>query len=194
MKGYSSTTLVANYLGKTLTAAQQTEATTLLGFAEDLIDRETHRGWLLGPITNEIYDLWQPVIYLRHAPVTSVQSVQTRTLTVADTLQTLTSLVDYELIDANRGEVVLVSGYWSRHSIALVSYTPNLPVPQDISQAATLIAAYSMTTSIYPDRFGVAQALADQHTRVVYTDDGVSIQIPDTAQAIMDGYRLPLVV
>lgn len=193
-KGYCAIADIAGLLGITLTAAQQTEATSLIGSTEVYIDRETNFGWLIPPITAEQYDLHKPYVYLRRAPVTSVQTVQTRTNAVGDVPVTLTANVDYELLDANLGLVTFVSGYWGKFSEALISYTPNLPVPADITYATTLIVANSLTYTILPDSFGIAQARFGRLTGLTFRESGAVLTVPVAAREILDAYRKRIIV
>jgi hypothetical protein len=188
---YCVNTDIANYLGQTLTAGQQAEADTLILAASAYIDRETRRGWLVPPITGERYDLRTPTLYLKHHPITSVQSIITRTQAIGDTLYTAIAGVDYEVFDLSLGQINFSSGYSGPRAVALVSYTPNLPVPADISMACTLIAANTMTTAILPDSFGLSKVQFGRETSLAF-EDGVTLTVPPQAQAILDGYRLPV--
>lgn len=207
-KGYCQILDISLHLGMissgltTLTTDQQTRANDLIAAAEAYIDRETRKGWLLPPITSERYTLLEPVLYLRSRPVASVQSIETRTTQVGDTLTTLTQGTDYELLDPDRGEVRFVAGYGASDpnaprmffapSIAFVSYTPNLPVPADITLAATQIAAASLVLSIYPERAGMTQLQLAENATMQFSQDGFNMLVPATAQRIIDGYRLPI--
>jgi hypothetical protein len=190
-KGYCVNADIAAYLGRTLTTAQQSEADTIIGAVETYIDRETRRAWILPPITGERYDLISPTLYLRHRPITSVQSIITRTQALGDTLYTAIAGVDYEVFDLALAQINFSSGYSGPRAIALVSYTPNVPVPSDISLCATLIAANTMTTTLLPDSFGLQKVQFGRETSLQFTD-GVTLTVPPQAQAILDGYRYPI--
>lgn len=208
VKGYTSVLAISAYLAQissaisTLTSDQQDQATTLMGAAETLIDRETRRQWMVPAITGERYDLTLPVLYLTQAPVTSVESIATRTTQVGDTPTTLTAGTDYELIDPTLGQIVFASGYgaadpgaprlqWAP-SIAFVSYTPNRPVPADISHVATLICAHSLYMTLNNDRWGIERAQVQGVNMTVQYDGALTqLVVPDAAQTILDSYRLP---
>lgn len=183
-----------NYLGlSSLTAQQYLEANVLLAAAEAHIDRETRRSWLLGAITGERYDLVRSVVYLRNAPVSSIQSITRRSDQIGDTPTILTAGVDYELLDPQRGEVHFLSGYRGMHMIAFISYTPNRPVPADISLAAVQIVAATMYPTLFSSRYGMSEQKVD-NIDVKYSVDGTSITVPEIAREIIASYRLPLIV
>lgn len=193
-KGYCVHSDVAALLGLTFTTAQEAACDALIAAAEAYIDRGTHRAWLVGPITGERYNLKSPTLYLKSRPVTSVQSVQTRTQAVGDTLYTAIAGVDYELFDANLGQINFSGGYSGPRAVALVSYTPNLgTVPADIAHAAALIVANTMTPMLVPDSYGIAEMRFGRETGLKFDDNGITITIPQTAQQIIDGYRIPII-
>ena len=192
-KGYTTVANVESHLGRTLTTGQVAEATVLLDSTEAFIDRETRRAWIVPPITGERYDLIESVVYLRFAPVASVEAVTTRTTLVGDSPVTLLAGVDYELVDPVIGEVQFVAGYRGPRTIARISYTPDLPVPADITRAATLIVAQSLMLALFPDRSGVQKVQADRETAITYFADGLALEVPASAQYILDGYRRPII-
>jgi hypothetical protein len=183
---------VAAFLGMTFTTEEQAEATALIPMASALIDRETRRGWLVPPITGERYNLTTPTLYLKSHPITSVQSIVTRTQAIGDTLYTAIAGVDYEVFDLNLGQINFSSGYSGPRAVALVSYTPNLPVPPDIALCATMIVANTMSNALLPDAFGVTEVRLGRLTGIKYDENAVTLSIPVQAQAILDGYRLPI--
>lgn len=191
-KGYTTNAAIASFLGLTFSGDQQSEADTLIGAAEAYIDRETRKGWLLGPITGERYNLTTPTLYLRSHPIISVQSVITRTQAIGDPPYTAIAGVDYEVFDLNLGQINFSSGYSGPRAVALVSYTPNLPVPGDIALCATMIVANSLYPALNPGVYGLASAQVDKDVVMKYTSDASQLLIPATAQRIIDGYRLPI--
>ena len=114
-KGYTTTDLIGQYMGITLTSSQITVATTIIGEVESYIDRRVRRdgGWLQPPIIAEQYDLNNTGIriFLRARPVATVESIVVRTYQVGDTGQTLLAGTDYELVDPKRGLVILAASY-----------------------------------------------------------------------------------
>lgn len=192
-KGYCQPTDVANLLGRTLTTSQTSEATTLIAATESYIDRETRRAWIVPPITAERYDLRGRTLYLRWRPVTSIQQLQGRSDAVGDTLYTLVSGTDYELLDPNLGEVLVSWGFYGRHRVIFASYTPNLgTVPADITYAATLIVANSLIFTILPDSYGIAQTRFGRLTGLTFRESGAVLTVPPAAAEILAAYRLPV--
>lgn len=195
---YCTVADVSAYLGTyangqtTLNADHRQYAQTLITVAETYIDHVTRRSWNVGSINAERYNLVTSVVYLRYHPVTSVDLVQTRTTAVGDTLYTCIAGTDYELFDANLGQVNFQSGYHGYNSIALISYTPNLPVPTDISRACAMIAGNSMYLHLNPDRWGIIKAEFGQGAMVEYVDPNATLHITPEAQAIVDSYALPV--
>lgn len=218
-KGYTNLTDVSLYLGKTsggittLSTDQQTQVNELLSEVETYIDRETRRAWFPAgtQITAERYDLILPVLYLRYRPVTSVQLIQTRSRQIGDTLYTCTQGSpgvpgDYELIDANMGEVRFMDGFGAAdpqaprlttlagaHSLAFVTYTPNRPVPPDISRCACMIVAHSMYLPLNADRWGLDEVYLDQSTKMTYTALGTALAIPAEAERIIQNYTRSII-
>lgn len=202
-KGYTTNAAVASYLGVTLTTAQQAQCDALIGEAENWIDFTARRQWIAPPITGEVYDLANlgTRLYLRTVPVASIQSIQTRTYVPGDQPYTLTAGVEYELIDPSIGLVTLSTAYGSAAwysdyaaqggsliyseagalldpqahvgALALVSYTPAAPVPGDIAQAATMLAAHWLEYTLFPQRFDVAELrTADQTLKLIAGPNG----------------------
>lgn len=213
---YCTVQQVSTYLGRALTAAQQNAVALYLPFAVGFIDRETNRSWLTAPITDEQYSLWQSTIYLNSTPVATVERVNVRTGTVGDAGQTLTEGVDYELQDPQIGRLVLTGGWASSPSApslappattnpdeqrggglpsyALVSYTPNAPVPAEISMVATMLVAHWMIGQIDPDRFGAAEYKMADEISITVDDPSKSGAIPPAILHILSGWRRQIIV
>lgn len=174
-------------------------------------------GWLQTAITSEQYDLNNIGIrlFLRSRPVASVQSILVRTYQVGDPGQTLVAGTDYEFIDPVRGLVILSATYDSEAaysgyddyggsaiysdagallrsgltygSLAEVSYTPGTPLPADLTNAATQLAAHWMEYTIYPGRFGVGTTRTEDQS--VQLLGGMTRDIPTEVQRIVGNYR-----
>jgi hypothetical protein len=166
-KGYTTATLVAKELGRDLTAPQLDECADAIGQAEDWIDLQTGRAWLVtSPITDELHTLDGNVVYLLNRPVTSVTTVTVRLPLVGATESALVAGEDYELIDGPHG-VLLVSGaarakgsffpsdFIPRGTLLKTTYTVSTPVPGDIQRAATLLVAHWMLPRLNGDVRGV---------------------------------------
>lgn len=139
-KGYSSQGLVADALGTHDGVVPVQMLEVLLEAAENWIDKRTSRGWLGTSVTSEPHTLSGEfaLIWLRQAPVVAVTAVTARTLWTGSQVQALPTTA-YELMDPQRGKVLISSGYY--HSQLAVSYTTSAPVPADIQLAATLLVA-----------------------------------------------------
>jgi hypothetical protein len=163
-KGYTSATLVTKELGRDLTAPQLDECADLIGQAEDWIDVQTGRAWLVAsPITDELHNMYSRIVYLKNRPVISITSVTSRLLLVGAQDTVLTEGDEYELIDGPNG-VLLVSAFAGasattffpsdhipRGSLLKVSYTTSVPAPGDIQRAATLLVAHWMLPRLNGD-------------------------------------------
>lgn len=139
-KGYSNKNLVADALGTHDGVVPVLMLDLLLEAAENWIDIRTGRGWLGTTVSAEPHYLSGDValIWLRQAPVTAVTAVSARTLWAGSAVTTLPGTA-YELMDPQRGKVLISSSFY--YSQLAVSYTTNIPVPADISLAATLLVA-----------------------------------------------------
>lgn len=205
-KGYTTAANVAAFLGLTFTSGQTSQATALVSIAEDVIDTWTRRGWLLPQIEAEQHDLLTDHIYLDNAPVTSVDLVQARTRQIGDPWVTLTALSDYELINVKKGDLQISYG-WSGGSdpmlfgtgygypfsyLLAVTYTPNLPVPGDIAQAATQMVAHWMFHQVSPNLYGLTK---DSSGELGITIDAAVAQgmLPPGAALLIKGRRRVLV-
>src|SRR5438309_5624221 len=173
MRGYinanSGTALqmVGQYLGSiSLTADQIALATQYLDSVESFIDARTgrvnRRSWLQPAQTNELHRLERNHLALNYAPVTSIAQIQQRTTQVGDTWTTLTAGTEYEMIDTTRGIVQFVAGHRGFHTLVQVSYTPNSPVPAEITEAALMIVSTSLLRSIKADRLDLSELQLDR--------------------------------
>ena len=212
IKGYTTAAAIASYLGRALTAPQLAQAAALVGAVESYIDGTTRRGWLLPPVAGERYDLFGPEIYLRSAPVASVEALSTRSRRVGDVQTALTAGTDYELVDPDQGLVLLAGGLipdFSTSDIpawttigprrgtparyATVSYTPNLPVPADIAQAAAQLAAFWLVNQLDPARYGIARISYGHELTLAFSRMQTDGMIPEDVQATLLRNRLVIV-
>lgn len=156
-KGYCTHADVATFLGLTLTAGQQTYATSLLETVEQLVDAETGRGWLMGAQTNETY-YWtewpDSLIYLRYTPInTGVALVITGRTALGEDEETLVADTDYEVMDFAGGVIRLINpSEWNRIQ---VDYTPVATVPTPVRDATAEWVAALMQPMLRPDTYGV---------------------------------------
>jgi hypothetical protein len=149
---YCTVNQVASFLGRTLTAGEQVEATRLITAATAEIDGETNRAWLQGAITNEAIYFPYPAVWLRYTPVASVEAVRARTGLEADEV-VLTVNVDYEVRDLAAGLIVLTNPFPFQR--VTVDYTQVADVPGDIEQACIELVASRLSAALYPGSYGV---------------------------------------
>lgn len=188
-KGYTTAQLVAQELGRDLTAPQLDQCADLIGEAEAWIDHETGRAWAVtSPIVDELHSVTSPVVYLVNRPVLAVTSVTARSLAIGSTYTTLAAGSGYELIDPTNG-ILLLSGVDPATDIVInssgtfygalvkVSYTASTPVPGDIQRAATLLVAHWMMARLEPDRLGLKAYSVGQELSVTL-QDAATIGVP----------------
>lgn len=140
-KGYCTNGDVANFLGVTLTSAQQTHADSLIETAEAYLDRRTNRAWLVGAQTDEAHYAPTYDLFVKYPPVASVSAVKGRTA-LGESEETLTVDEDYEVRDLAAGHIRLL--YPGSYDRVRVSYTPESSVPEDVKQATIELVALWM--------------------------------------------------
>lgn len=147
-RGYTTSEDVAAYMGRTFTYVQAQVCDGLIEAAEQFIDAETGRRWMVS-ITDEVYHRPGQDVFLRSTPVVSVQAVK---LWESQALTTLVSLTDYEVRDLKTGWLHLLRGLIYdvvrfspdevvRADEVWVSYTPQATVDRVIELAAKKLAA-----------------------------------------------------
>lgn len=144
-RGYTTIARLESYLGLDLTTAQETEAGRLIEAAEQLIDVETGKAWLVATaVTNEAHyrdHLGGPLLFLRSAPVASVTSVTGRGSWNDTTETTLVAGTDYELRDSALGTLYVPA--WSAYQRLRVTYTPtNVAAPELLVLATNELVAW----------------------------------------------------
>lgn len=187
-RGYTTATLVAQELGTDLTAPQLDQCADLIAAAETEVDRETGRSWLTSsPISNELHTVYGPVVYLEHRPVLTVTSVTMRPTVVGADPVVLDVDIDYELIDAANG-ILLLSGYgypvdvvinteYTEHSgwLIEVDYTHSLTtIEPAIQKITTELVASWMRGRTSADLTGVKSFDVPDLLSVTYRDDATS--------------------
>lgn len=187
-KGYCTADEVAEFLGRTFTAAQETYCDKVIERVEIFVDEETNRGWLMGAQTDERHDLKNThLVYLRYAPVTSVTTITGRTV-LGGTETTLVANEDYEVLSLENGEIRIVTCGWER---LLVDYTPVATVPADLKDAVIEIVAARMQPHLNPGSFGLdSYSLPDLTVR--YARSHVQEIAPPMAMRVLDHYHYPV--
>jgi hypothetical protein len=193
VKGYTTATLVAKELGRDLTAPQLDECADLISQAEDWIDNQTGRSWLVTSVSNELHTVTGPFLYLNTRPVAAISSLTVRPYTVAAAETVLGSGTGYELIDPQTGLVslapswdVAVVGYGRSSYIGWLlkaSYTATVPLPGDVQRGATLLVAHWMLPRLDPDRAGVDSYSIGGELMVKLRKD----DIPDEVMRLING-------
>lgn len=150
---YCTAAEVAQELGVTFTAGQTTWAGVLIPRAQAFIDRYCGRTFEASTlITDELHLIESPYLYLDRRPISAVTSVEVRSTAVGATSSPLTAGTDYEVLSSADGLVLLSPGWdvVSRPDVpyvgqyALVTYTPAVTVPLDITDACVQIVAARM--------------------------------------------------
>jgi len=191
MAAYTSATLVANYLGVTLTAGQITQAGVTAQAASDWIDKYLGRSWQgSSPVTDELQTIVGDRVYLNNRPVTAVSAVKTRGDYADADVTTLTS-GQYELLDAINGEL-LIQGWAGAGSLALVTYThTGVTVPTPVGLAATIIAAAWLAPAMVGVPSGLESiALGQNDINIKFAGHTAGeVAVPAEALTLLGGYR-----
>lgn len=161
MTAYTDAAKIANYLGLTLTSAQQTQAGIAAEAASAWIDEFKGRSWqAASPTTGEIQTVLGDVVWLDNRPVVSVTSVEVRADIVGAAWATLAA-GQYEVIDAAAGKLQLIG--WGNY-LARVSYTHSATAaPSQIALAATIIAASLLGPTLRPNTAGLDSVSVGQN-------------------------------
>jgi hypothetical protein len=189
-KGYTTATLVAQEMGRDLTAPQLDQCADLIEAAEAFIDQQTGRSWLAtSPTTAELHQPDGPVVYLKHRPVAAISSVSVRPLVVGGTDTVLVANTDYELIDATNGVLLInsllgvtgdiVRSTLARGSLLKVTYTTVTPVPANVQRLTTELVANWLTRRIGGSNMAGVKSFKMPDFSIDYTDAGSSFSVPD---------------
>lgn len=184
-KGYCTAVQVETFMGLSFTTAQFAHCDDLIERAEKFVDEETNRGWLMGELEGERFYNPPPHIFLRYAPIESIEAITGRTGLGEDEVE-LTEDVDYELMDLEAGHIYLVTpGSYDR---VLVDYTPATAVPADITQATVELVATWMQGNLQPGSYGLDSIQLPDYT-VRFARSHVQEAAPPTVQQVLDRYR-----
>lgn len=186
---YTDADAVALHLNRTLTVDQEAQVDALVPAATAWIDARTNRSWdLTAPITGEAHTLYGPCLYLKQAPVASVEAVRVRSLTPGATARTLTAGVDYELLDAATG-LVLIGTYYAVDYRASVDYTPNVPLDGRIALAATMLVAAWLTAALSGGRGSIKRRTLGDVTVEYAAQPATAYGVPEDVAALVDQCR-----
>ena len=184
-KGYCTSADVEAFLGITFTTTQTTQCDNLIEQVEITIDGETNRAWLTGAQTGEAVYHPDYEVYVRYAPLTSVEAITGRAgLGEAD--EALTADEDYEVRDLESGLIYIVSpGNYDR---LLIDYTPVATVPADIKKAVIEWVATGLQPQLQPGSYGLdSYSLPD--LTVKFSRSHVQAAMPPGVQQVIDRYR-----
>lgn len=135
---------IAQELGVTFTSPQTSWATTLIARTQAFIDSFTGRTFEAStPITDERHTVYGTEIYLDRAPVSAVSTVKVRHSYVGATLETLALDVGYAVVDLANG-LIRLSYFYAYPAEVLVTYTPAITVPLDVTDATVQMVADRM--------------------------------------------------
>jgi hypothetical protein len=192
MSAYTDAQKIQNYLGTTLTSAQQTQAGVMSDAATQWVDRYLGRSWqATSPVTDERHSIIGDRVYLTHRPVVAVTSVKTRGIYEGATVTTL-SATQYELLDTVNG-VVLLDGWSSGDELALTTYTHSVSnAPADVQLAAAMIAAGWLAGSMSPGTLG-AESIAVGQNDINIKFGTRRGDVPAEALSILNGYKVVVI-
>ncbi len=143
---YCSVADVEAELGVTLDGDQIDRATFLISAAQDFIDEFCHRTFEAStPITGERHRIEGPTLYVRVAPIASVERIRQTYGYVGEPPAAMTVGNDYDVINLTTGEIRLAL---YRYGEVLVDYTPAVTVPASIQDVTAQIVAQRMAGSV----------------------------------------------
>jgi hypothetical protein len=184
-KGYCTVQNVADFLAQDFSTIQQNQCNVLIEQAEAYIDGATNRGWLVGAQTDEAFYYPPHKIFVRYAPVTSVQAVTGRT-TLGQSEATLVANTDYEVRDLAGGLIYLL--YPASYDRVMVDYTPVASVPADIKRACIELVSAWLQPNLQPGTYGLdSYSLPD--LTVKFARSHVQAAAPPAVQQVLDYYR-----
>ena len=187
-KAYCTVSDVADFLGVSLTSAQEVQAARLIESVTVLIDEELLRGFLVGVQTGEEHyqsEYASGMLYLIYAPVTSISQIRGRAALGSDDT-VLVEDTDYEIISLVSGSIRLVNpGAYDRLS---VDYTPVNTVPAPIRDATVEWAASRLMPTLRMDSYGLeSYSLPD--ISVKFSRSIMGDGMPPNVKKTLDHYR-----
>lgn len=198
---YADATSLELYLGRDLTDAEALQATAVCDAATEQIEGYTGKTWQGTTITGEQHTVYGVTITLSRTPVASISSITLRYPSVGMTPVTLVAGTDYEILNAQTGQVLLASynldpiinaSHYRQGSILTVNYTITVVVPASIALAANMLAAYLLlpTGGDENQQLGIKSYSVGQELSVTYFDRNASSgSLPDGVKALLAPYR-----
>ena len=187
-KAYCTVSDVADFLGVSLTSAQEVQAARLIESVTVLIDEELLRGFLVGVQTGEEHyqsEYASGMLYLIYAPVTSISQIRGRAALGSDDT-VLVEDTDYEIISLVSGSIRLVNpGAYDRLS---VDYTPVNTVPAPIRDATVEWAASRLMPTLRMDSYG-PESYSLPDISVKFSRSIMGDGMPPNVKKTLDHYR-----
>lgn len=173
MADYTSSQQIAAYLGVTFTPEQTQQADVVAHAITVWIDHQTGRTWQnSAAVADEINDVVGTSVYLHHAPVASVETVDVLHENLFPPSWQTLDPSQYTLTDPERGILQLPGGY-SGDAVRVDYTTDQTAPPADLAYAATVLAADAMFVTIHPEAAGVSSiAVGQNDISLKYADAG----------------------
>jgi len=205
---YVDQTAVETYLGRSLTAAEAAQFSTVADAATEAIDRYTGRSWQASTVTAELHTVLGRTVRLDVTPVSAISLVRMRSQAIGASWTTLADGTGYELLDAAGGLLALSGAYDVIASdspgygqILEVTYTVGGGVPAPITLAAEMLVAGSLASAqgVSNQAQGIKSYSVGGELSVTYftsTELGnasASAALPAGVRALLDAYRRPVV-
>jgi hypothetical protein len=187
VKGYAQAHQVEAWYGADLATAQLAQVDAWLETAEQAIDAATGQPFGIGAVTDERVYPDGPYVYLRHAPIASVQAIHG--LHRGSTTQTaLTLTTQYELDDLATGRLYLPD--WRAYAVYYVDYTPATAIPAAIQEATAALLADWLTQAA-PGMPGadIKSYSVGQELTVTRFDPATAAGLPPRVEALLAPYR-----
>lgn len=192
-RGYTTLTRLERRSGQSLSGSLALESNALIEAAENWIDQRTGRPWLNDG--TPMVERYAParLIRLNTRPVASVTQVRSRYLGV-DAEWTVLDAGDWEVLDAERGEILL-SAWWGNRSPFLrsveVTYVPVAVTSVDarVELACTDLVLYWLRGRL-PGDGGITGDIQSYRVgddlQVVFRQGAMVLGVPDSIVDVID--------
>lgn len=187
MANYTDQAAVEALLGRDLTVAEAAEFDAVNEAVTEWIEAHTSKSWQSTTYTAEQYTIRGTGVTLRHAPVVSISSIQTRPNYVGATWLALSSGSGYELVDAARGHLLVnVREGW----LLSVTYSVVATPPKRVSLAASkLVVLWLAPTGNVAHAANVAAGIKSYSSggdiSVTYADAASRPAVPDDILSLL---------
>ncbi len=187
---YITTTDLANYLQRALTAAETTQAPTVLDAVSGWIDRYTGRTWVGTSVTGETSVYYGPFVILARPPVSVVTTLTARAREVGAVTRVLVAGSDYELLDAAHGVLRVVAAVGD---LITAAYTTGAALPVEVKLAAEMLAAAWLSAAdTQAASQGIkAYSVGSGDLSVTYRDEAGTLA-PEPVRRLLAAWRRPV--